>query len=48
MKAYLVDLGKMDYRDAHQFQLDCVQWRLLEEERPDIFYTASYLVVRFR
>jgi lipoyl(octanoyl) transferase len=42
MKAYLVDLGKMDYRDAHQFQLDCVQWRLLEEERPDIFVVTEH------
>ena len=42
IKAYLVDLGKMDYRDAHQFQLDCVQWRLLEEERPDIFVVTEH------
>ena len=42
MKAYLIDLGKMDYRDAHQLQLDCVQWRLLEEERPDIFVVTEH------
>jgi len=42
MKAYLIDLGKMDYRDAHQFQQDCVQWRLMEEERPDIFVVTEH------
>ena len=42
MKAYLIDLGKVDYRDAHQFQVDCVQWRLLEKDRPDIFLVTEH------
>ncbi|MCP4337551.1 MAG: lipoyl(octanoyl) transferase LipB [Desulfobulbaceae bacterium] len=42
MKAYLIDLGKMNYRDAHQFQVDCVQWRLLEKERSDIFLVTEH------
>jgi len=42
MKAYLIDLGKIDYRDAHQFQVDCVQWRLLEKERSDIFLVTEH------
>ena len=42
MKAYLIDLGKMDYRKAHQFQVDCVQWRLHEKERPDIFLVTEH------
>lgn len=41
-KAYLIDLGEMDYRDAHQFQVDCVQWRLLEKGRPDIFLVTEH------
>lgn len=42
MKAYLIDLGKMDYRNAHQFQVDCVQWRLLKKGRPDIFIVTEH------
>jgi len=42
MKAYLIDLGKMDYQDAHQFQLDCVQWRLQEGGRADIFLITEH------
>jgi lipoyl(octanoyl) transferase len=42
MKANLIDLGKMDYRDAHQFQVDCVQWRLFETGRPDIFLVTEH------
>ncbi len=42
VKAYLIDLGKVDYRDAHQFQVDCVQWRLLEKDRPDIFLITEH------
>lgn len=42
MKTYLIDLGKMDYRDAHQFQVDCVQWRLLDQARPDIFLITEH------
>lgn len=42
MKAYLIDLGKMDYKDAHQFQVDCVQWRLFEKDRPDIFLVTEH------
>ncbi len=42
MEAYLVDLGKMDYQDAHGFQLKCVQWRLLDEDRPDIFLITEH------
>lgn len=42
MKAYLIDLGKMDYQDAHQFQLDCVQWRLFDKGRPDVFLVTEH------
>lgn len=42
MKACLMDLGKMDYRDAHQFQLECVQWRLFEKGRPDLFLVTEH------
>jgi lipoate-protein ligase B len=42
LKAYLIDLGKMDYRDAHQFQLECVQWRLFEKGRPDLFLVTEH------
>ncbi len=42
MKTYLIDLGKMDYRDAHQFQLECVEWRLLDKGRPDIFIITEH------
>ena len=42
MQAYLIDLGKMDYRKAHKFQVDCVQWRLHEKERPDIFLVTEH------
>lgn len=42
MKAYLIDLGKMDYQEAHQFQLACVEWRLLEKDRPDIFLATEH------
>jgi lipoyl(octanoyl) transferase len=42
MKAYLIDLGKMAYQDAHQFQLDCVQWRLQEGGRADIFLITEH------
>lgn len=45
MKACLVDLGRMDYQDAHGFQLECVQWRLLEEDRPDIFLVTEHPAV---
>jgi lipoate-protein ligase B len=42
MNAYLFDLGKMDYDDAHRFQLDCVNYRLLEEGRPDMFIVTEH------
>lgn len=42
MIAHLIDLGKMDYQDAHQFQLDCVQWRLQEGRRTDIFLITEH------
>lgn len=42
MRAYLIDLGKMDYRDAHHFQQECVQWRLLEKGRPDLFLVTEH------
>ncbi|MFW2367706.1 MAG: lipoyl(octanoyl) transferase LipB [Desulforhopalus sp.] len=42
MKAYLIDLGKMDYTYAHQFQVDCVEWRLAEKGRPDIFLLTEH------
>ncbi len=42
MKTYLIDLGKMAYKDAHQFQVECVQWRLLDKGRPDIFLVTEH------
>jgi lipoyl(octanoyl) transferase len=42
MKAYLIDLGKFDYQDAHSFQLECVEWRLESEDRPDIFLVTEH------
>lgn len=42
MNAYLFDLGKMDYHDAHRFQLDCVNYRRLEEGRPDMFIVTEH------
>lgn len=42
MIAHLIDLGKMDYQDAHQFQLDCVQWRLQKGRRTDIFLITEH------
>lgn len=45
MEAYLVDLGKADYRDAHQLQVDCDQWRLLEKGRPGIFIVNEHQFV---
>jgi len=42
MNTYLIDLGTMDYRDAHQFQVDCVQWRNREKGRTDIFLVTEH------
>lgn len=42
MKSYLVDLGRTDYADAHEFQLDCVKWRLHDRTRPDIFLLTEH------
>jgi lipoate-protein ligase B len=42
MNAYLFDLGKIDYDDAHRFQLDCVNYRLLEEGRSDMFIVTEH------
>ncbi len=41
-QAYLIDLGKMDYREAHQFQLDCVEWRLSDKDRSDIILVTEH------
>lgn len=42
METYLIDLETMNYEAAHQFQLDCVQWRLLDKNRPDIFILVEH------
>jgi lipoyl(octanoyl) transferase len=42
MMAYLIDLGRMNYTHAHQFQVECVQWRLAERGRPDIFLVVEH------
>ncbi|MGW8193709.1 MAG: lipoyl(octanoyl) transferase LipB [Desulforhopalus sp.] len=42
MKAYLIDLGRMNYTHAHRFQVDCVQWRLADRGRPDIFLVVEH------
>lgn len=45
MQAYLIDLGRMDYLSAHQFQVECVKWRLADRGRPDIFLVVEHLPV---
>lgn len=42
MKAYLIDLGRMNYPCAHQFQVECVEWRLADRGRPDIFLVVEH------
>lgn len=42
MQSYLVDLGRMNYEDAHQYQLECVRWQLLEKQWPDIFIVVEH------
>lgn len=42
MQSYLIDLGRMDYSHAHRFQTECVEYRLVDEMRPDIFLFAEH------
>jgi len=42
MESYLIDLGRMDYSHAHQFQLDCVEYRLADRDRSDIFLVTEH------
>jgi len=42
MKAYLFDLGMLDYHEAHQFQLECVDYRLSKEGTADIFIITEH------
>jgi lipoate-protein ligase B len=42
MNGYLLDIGKVDYHDAHQFQLACVNYRLHEQGRADIFIVTEH------
>ena len=42
MDSYLVDLGQVDYLEAHRFQLECVNYRLLGTDRPDIFIVTEH------
>ncbi len=42
MDSYLVDLGEMEYPEAHQFQLECVSYRLAAKDRPDIFIVTEH------
>ncbi len=42
MESYLVDLGEMDYPEAHRFQLECVNYRLAVKGRPDIFILTEH------
>lgn len=42
MKAYLINLGRLDYQQAHAFQLKCVEWCLQSEDRPDIFLVTEH------
>ncbi len=42
METYLLDLGKMNYQDAHSFQLECVEWRLFQDVRPDVFIITEH------
>lgn len=44
-KAYLIDLGIMAYQEAHQFQVDCLQWRLHGENSADLFLVTEHLPV---
>lgn len=45
MEAYFIDLQTMQYHAAHQFQVACVEWRLLEKDRPDIFLIVEHPAV---
>jgi lipoyl(octanoyl) transferase len=42
METYLLDLGKMNYQAVHSFQLECVEWRLFQDARPDIFIITEH------
>lgn len=44
-QAYLIDLGTMAYQEAHQFQLDCLEWRLHEKKSADVFLVTEHLPV---
>lgn len=37
-----MDLGTMSYRDAHQFQLDCVEQLLADSDLPDHFLLVEH------
>ncbi len=41
-KAFLLDLGKMAYTPAHELQQKCVEWRLVERKRPDLFLLVEH------
>ncbi len=42
MNAYLLDLGKTRYSDAHRLQLECLSHRLDAEEQDDIFIVTEH------
>ena len=42
VQSYLIELGRMDYNHAHRFQTDCVEYRLIDEARPDIFLITEH------
>ncbi len=44
-KAILLDLGRMAYNPAHELQQKCVQWRLAERKRADLFLVVEHLPV---
>lgn len=45
MKAIICDLQTMQYQDAHQLQLYCLNWRLADNNRPDIFLVVEHPAV---
>lgn len=45
MHAIICDLQMMQYQDAHRLQLDCLNWRLADNDRPDIFLVVEHPAV---
>lgn len=42
MQSFICDLRTMQYQDAHQLQLRCLDWRSSDKEHPDIFLVVEH------